>query len=168
MSTVYIGIDPDSEGALVALIDGEPQCFDFTSPFALADALLRIRRACDAGDSLCAIVEKPNPFRGKTEGDEEKAGNSYFVTYKQFHLLGMVEGLLIANGIRYQTKVPRSWKSKVLPDASGKARPLQKKMARDEARRLYPSARAFITLVKHSGRAEALLMAHYAKHYGTF
>lgn len=175
---IAVGIDPDSTGAVVAIRSstGIPVYFDAGGLFEVVDALRTIKAMAADGEDIFVILEAPNPYRGSgkkkagdstTEGAEESSSSgAYFVTYKQYRYLGQIEGVMAMLGMSWKPTVARSWKSKVLPGAAGRERPVQKQLAMDEARRLYQSSRPWITLKKHAARAEALLMAHLARRGG--
>jgi hypothetical protein len=71
---------------------------------------------------------------------------------------GMWEGILAAYGIPTELVSPQRWKKEIMAD-QGK----DKSAARFKAMALFPSLADQLKLVKHDGRAEALLMAEYAR-----
>ena len=71
---------------------------------------------------------------------------------------GMWEGILGAFDIPFDLVSPQRWKKEIMAD-QGK----DKSAARFKAMALFPSLADQLKLVKHDGRAEALLMAEYAR-----
>lgn len=68
---------------------------------------------------------------------------------------GSVHGILASLGIKIEMVRPDVWKASLGLDSN-------KKKSLDLARRLYPESEKYINLMKHDGRAEALLLAHFA------
>ena len=71
---------------------------------------------------------------------------------------GMWEGILAAYGIPTELVSPQRWKKEIMAD-QGK----DKSAARFKAMALFPYLADQLKLVKHDGRAEALLMAVYGQ-----
>ena len=71
---------------------------------------------------------------------------------------GMWEGILAAYNIPVELVSPQRWKKEMM-DGQGK----EKSAARFKAMALVPQLADQLKLVKHDGRAEALLMAIYAQ-----
>jgi hypothetical protein len=71
---------------------------------------------------------------------------------------GMWEGIIAAYAMAVELVSPQRWKKEMMAD-QGK----DKSAARFKAMALFPSLADQLKLVKHDGRAEALLMAEYAR-----
>lgn len=71
---------------------------------------------------------------------------------------GMWEGILAAYNIPVEMVSPQRWKKSMM-DGQGK----DKSAARFKAMSLFPNKSEQLKLVKHDGRAEALLMAEYGR-----
>ena len=71
---------------------------------------------------------------------------------------GMWEGILAALNIPVELVSPQRWKKEIMAD-QGK----DKSAARFKAMALFPSLADQLKLVKHDGRAEALLLAEYGR-----
>jgi len=74
--------------------------------------------------------------------------------------VGRIEACIACAGLRMELVTPQKWKA--FYSLSGKASdPAVKEKARAIAVRLYPELSSFLARVKDTGRAEALLIAHY-------
>lgn len=80
-----------------------------------------------------------------------KQGVSSVFTFGQAH--GLVLGVFAAHGIRIVRVRPQTWQTKT--KSRGDPRP--------RAVELYPDRVKDLQLVKHAGRADALLIAHYGQ-----
>ena len=148
-SKAVMGIDPGGSGGLaVVSLDGDEArahrypgdtsgCFSIVSDYLI-----------DFDVRLC-VLEKVHSMPGQGVSSTFKFGWN----------VGAWEGLLVAMGVPYLLKTPQSWQAAMFDsrgkDIDKKARSL------DLARRLFPQVD-----LKHKaddGKAEALLMARYAK-----
>lgn len=142
---IYVGIDPGVAGA-VAVIDGE-QVWLHDTPVVKADkghdyltasmvALLRDEKVC------VAALERGIAMPLQASSSTFKAGRGQ----------GLWEGILAGLGIPFELVYPAAWKRAMgVTSNKGEARVL--------AQRLFPQAAPQLALVKHDGRAEALLLA---------
>jgi crossover junction endodeoxyribonuclease RuvC len=153
---IYIGIDPGKSGAVAIITSHGESVFDLTDSHADNVQLLNeLRRDCELERCAAVVVIE------QVSAMPKQGVTSSFNFGKTF---GVLIGALIALGFQYQTVTPAKWKAKVFdssPRGTGKA--AQKTAARDLARRLYPAVSDQLKRVKDADRAEALLMAHYAK-----
>jgi len=157
---IYIGIDPGLNGA-IAVIDPDGKLHLEDTPVLLPDPKKGKREYDEAGMRRClaswfvideakAVIEKQQAFPGQGVSSTFRTGMGY----------GIWRGLLAGLQIPYEIVGPRTWKKEMLKDMdqSSKASSLLK------AKQLFPTAD--ITLKKHDGRAEALLMAEYLRRRG--
>jgi hypothetical protein len=143
---IYIGIDPGKTGA-VAVLDG-PSAEVWDTPLigkeydtrSMADLLSKWTDA--TGVLSCLELAQPMP----REGVRSSWTNGYG--------FGLWVGTLASLAIPYKIVRPAVWKRQM-----GLAR--DKDQARARARELFP--RTELHLKKHHGRAEALLLAAYAR-----
>ena len=86
-------------------------------------------------------------------------------TFSMGHGLGLWEGILSALGVPYQMVTPQAWKKAMM---AGQEK--EKDASRQVAMRLFPSTIPKLSLKKHHGRSDALLIAEYLRrqHHGAF
>jgi crossover junction endodeoxyribonuclease RuvC len=158
---VFLGIDPGSTGA-VALINGDapPAFWDTpvvhiksgkktkTEMDAAAAAILLSDIGRDYSDSLFVTIEKVSSMPGQ-------GVSSMFAFGKNF---GTWLGILAALKIPYQQVPPVTWKKSIMFGM-----PKEKDSSRVKAMELYPVSARDLYLIKHHGRADALLLAEYGR-----
>jgi hypothetical protein len=166
MSKTIIGIDPGISGAIALLEDGK-----FAGAWAMpieakktsgnqVDAAALISVATEITEqhapSLVAIerISAP-PVFGKGAG---RMGSGLASSMSMGDSAGCARMFAALLGCRYEMVAPASWK-KALKLGRNKGHSIAL------AHRLYPASRKVITLKKHDGLAEALLIAHYAHLY---
>lgn len=153
-----IGIDPGQTGALAVLADGQwAEFVDMpvmpraggsgmhVNGAALAAALREIL-AIHPGAYTLAVLEEVGamPKQGVTS------------TFRFGEGLGVIRGVLGALGIPFLMVRPDRWKKSL------RLTGLAKDSARTHAIQLFPAAAAELTRKKDCGRADALLIAHWA------
>jgi crossover junction endodeoxyribonuclease RuvC len=158
---IYIGIDPGLSGAL-AVIDERiaEQCASvFDTPTVTVEGektkrkylvpamALLLKPFADRQDVL-AILENVHSM--------PKQGVASSFCFGEGK--GMWEGILSAYNIPTELVSPQRWKKEMM-DGQGK----EKSAARFKAMALFPSLSEQLKLIKHDGRAEALLMAAYGR-----
>ena len=153
---IYIGIDPGLSGAVAVLLPYEQHVFD--TPTAdvdgkrkyLVSAMVKLLRpyAEHVGHDKLAVLENVHSM--------PKQGVASSFCFGEGK--GMWEGILAALEIPMELVSPQRWKKEIMAD-QGK----EKSAARFKAMALFPSLADQLKLVKHDGRAEALLMAEYAR-----
>ena len=154
---LLVGIDPGNNGAIAFLLDGEIASVQDLpvvnvahgdgsrrelSPELLHDLLvhteIRIAKA---------IVEDVNSFgMGRTSA------------FRFGKNVGLIQGVLAACGIKTDTVTPAKWKKEF-----GLGR--DKSVARAAAIKLWPTASHYFSRVRDDGRAEACLLAEYARRH---
>jgi hypothetical protein len=157
---IYIGIDPGLSGAVAVitpdynivydtptvLVEGEKTKHKYIVP-AMALLLKPYSMGC-RGVEVLAILENVHSM--------PKQGVASSFCFGEGK--GMWEGILAAFEIPMELVSPQRWKKAIMAD-QGK----DKSAARFKAMALFPDMAGALTLVKHDGRAEALLMAEYGK-----
>jgi len=158
---IYIGIDPGLAGA-VAMID-DANCVQlFDSPAWTVQVKKDIRHDYNVNGmaeiitSAILRVENRKQIIAGVESVHSFPDQGVASSFKFGVGLGIWQGILAALGITYQMIPPQRWK-KSLMDGYGK----EKDASMIVAQRLFPTAD--ITLRKHHGRADALLIAEYMK-----
>ena len=154
---VFVGIDPGKDGALAILGYRETPIL---IPFSETEYANQLRRVApffvatgtegviDQRETF-AVVEHVNAMPGQ-------GVTSCFSFGKNF---GFILGLLTACRIPYQLVRPQVWKKEFGCTSD-------KNTSIEVAQRLYPNANLYRTercTKPHDGRAEALLMAEYAR-----
>lgn len=159
---VFLGIDIGVTGAMAALgTNGDLQIFDLpviTRETSKAMVKRRLdprgcmevlRQAVRPGLAAIAVYEAVHTMPGK--GNSPQAGGSLM------HSLGVVESVLAVARIEAHQIAPSSWKREMGLIGKGKDDGRAKAIA------LFPRAAHHLRLKKHHNRADALLLAFYAK-----
>ena len=160
---IYIGIDPGLSGAVGVLTDvlntGVYAASVFDTPTVLVEGekskhkylttamALLLKPFADRQDVL-AVLENVHSM--------PKQGVASSFCFGEGK--GIWEGILASFEIHTELVSPQRWKKEIMAD-QGK----EKSAARFKAMQLFPSLADQLKLVKHDGRAEALLMAEYAR-----
>lgn len=153
----WIGIDPDKGGALAVLPDG----ILIDTPTLTVGSGRTVRREfspAEMGIALypfavrgtLAVIEKPQPLPAKMGGG--------IANFSRGEGKGLWVGLLVGLGIPYELVAPQRWKAAMM-GGMGK----EKDASRLRAMQLFPQLAGQLSLKKHHGRAEALLLAYYGK-----
>lgn len=165
MYKVYIGIDPGLDGAIAIIhLDGTASVHDMPTTttvkahtkhrdvdeYKLANLIGRAIKSNGAAtaDESFAVIEKAQSAPGQGVASMFSYGVGY----------GKCRGVLAANGIPQQDVRPQEWMATMF---SGIKEARTKKLSIKTALRLFPDAE--IHLQKHHGRAEALLIAEWAR-----
>ncbi len=159
---VFVGIDPGVSGAIGFIDeDGSHWAEDMPTIETKVSGKKKKRRVIDA-TSICdvfgrydvrlVVLEKVAPVV-RVGGQSMMGGPQSFQLGKA---AGLVEGVIAGMKLSYQLISPQAWKREMLGGTSK-----DKGAALMAARRLFPNASLSRKL--DDGRAEALLMARYAK-----
>ena len=158
--TGILGIDPGLSGALALLTPAGLEVWDM--PVLQVMRNDKKRNTVDAValgrliDSISARVDT-----AVVELVGGMTGQSASAAFEFGRNVGIIYGALAANFIPTEQVHPVKWKRAV----GIKAAPKGEKPAKDESRaaatRLMPAYSGLWTLVKHDGRAEAALIAHW-------
>lgn len=148
----YIGIDPGLSGA-VAFIGDDFECVEDAPSVEvkkgndyLIGSMVELLRAHGADRPALAVLEAGLAMPRQSSS----------TTAKQARGGGLWEGMLAALDIPYVTVRPNIWK-KYMGVTSDKGE------ARVMAQKLFPQLSDRLARVKDDGRAEALLLAEYAR-----
>lgn len=154
---VFIGIDPGLTGAIAFLVG--PRYLVFDTPTVDQGGTLR----CNPYE-MSRIIRKHAPGieapRAAIELAQSAPDQSPVSSFNYATGYGMWLGALAAEEIEYVEPRPQEWMAMVFGSrrdktVSTKTRSLEK------ARAMFPHAA--LTLQKHHGRAEALLIAHWLR-----
>jgi Holliday junction resolvasome RuvABC endonuclease subunit len=146
----YCGIDPGLSGA-VAFI--RPDAAHPSNRLAVFDAPL-VGGEFD-GVALAKLLAERLPDMVAIEYAFSRPGQGVSSTFKFGKTFGQALGVIQALGIPYELVSPSVWKKhfKISPNSP-------KDASRLVCKRVYPNAD--IPLKKHHGRADAILIAHFA------
>lgn len=166
-----IGIDPGMKGAIGSIVDGKYHAvhdipvadngskgnfknwLDCAAYYAILKEIVADRKAKHLTEhAVLVMIEKPIPMPGQMI---QSAASS-------FDTFGGLRALPLAMGYRVEYVIPVVWKRKfgLTEFPKGYTDSQVKRASIDRALRFFPLAD--ISLAKHDGRAEALLVAQYA------
>lgn len=151
---IYVGIDPGLSGAIACIMpDGSVSVID--TPVIMVEKNKGKRRVYMAAEmrSLIAGLDSLE-CHVALEQVGPMPGNGAAAMFSMGHGLGLWEGLIVGHGLPLSYIPPQKWKKMF-----GLDRDKNKSILK--AKQLFP--KADITLKKHDGRAEALLMAEYLR-----
>lgn len=149
---IYIGIDPGLDGAIAILSPGSVEVYD--TPTITVQGTKKKKRHYDM-DAMLQLIPSGPGFNAIIEEVHAMPGQGVTSMFSMGFGLGAWHMLLRANGLSTTRVEPRRWKSEfglISKDKNGSIL---------RAKELFPQAD--ITLKKHDGRAEALLMAEYLR-----
>ena len=147
------GIDPGLGGAIAFLTEsGE---FRYVADLPIV-ANTTGRNQID-GLGLAAILRRFPPTICLVERVGPRPGEGATGAFSFGHSVGVIQGVLATLEVPYQFVQPSVWKRQAgIPPSSDKAASIA------AAKRLIPTAAPRLTLRKHDGRAESLLIARHA------
>lgn len=163
---IFVGIDLGLEGAFCALggLYDEQRLQDLPRTELARQPIIDVRQlrhdlrvAVPANQTALVLIEdvRVRPTgRGGSAGVTASSSETKLV-----RLRGHVEALVLLLGWRLEIVQPQTWKRHY--GLIGAAEP--KKASLAKARQLFPGLETEIKLAKHHNRAEAALMAHYAR-----
>ena len=149
---IYAGIDPGLGGAVAVNVNLAPIKFYDTPTITLK------KRDYDIQEMVSILVKIRNTGQAHIgiEAVHAMPGQGVTSMFSFGRGLGLWEGIVAALGIPYTMVTPQAWK-KLLLDGM----PKEKDASVVRAKQLFPTAD--ITLKKHHGRADALLIAEYIR-----
>jgi crossover junction endodeoxyribonuclease RuvC len=154
---IYIGIDPGLHGA-VGVLTSEGQ-FVFDTPTMVVSGAKERDEYNTAG---MAALLRPYSFSAPIlvvlEAVHSMPKQGVSSSFKFGKGLGIWLGIIAAFNLPLEMPSPQRWKKEMLAD-QGK----DKSASRYKAIQIFPAMAEQLKLVKHDGRAEALLMAEYGK-----
>lgn len=157
---IYVGIDPGLTGA-VAIIWPTGTAGLWDTPTIVRSDPRKIRRECNAAqmvdilrplaDGAVAAIEQVHSMPKQGAASTFTFGTGY----------GTWLGILAALGIPYDRVTPRTWQKAVMGSV-----PPGKGASVAVALQLFPELAGCLTLKKHEGRADALLIAEWRRRQG--
>ena len=146
----YCGVDPGLSGAIAFI---RPDAAHPSNRLAVFDAPL-VGGEFD-GVAFAKLLAERQPDLVAIEHAFSRPGQGVSSTFKFGKTFGQALGVVQALGFPYELVSPAVWKKtfKITPNSP-------KDASRLVCKRLYPSAD--IPLMKHHGRADAILIAHFA------
>lgn len=159
----YIGIDPGKEGAVAVIYpDNSVELFDTPidvvkkgkkhktvyMPALMANLIAAIKDK--SNHNCCVYIEEVHAMKGQGVTSCFDFGTGY----------GLWLGIVAALMIPCIGFTPQRWKKEIMQGIS------DKEAARLMAHKLFPNYSDKMALKKHHGRAEALLIAEYARRMG--
>ena len=156
---VYLGFDPGMSGAIAGIYaEGHAVVFDMptvvtvrTRREVVARELAAIVAPLAAGGDAVAVFEQPIAMPSQASQSTLAAGRN----------AGLIEGVLAALGIPYESTYPAKWKP-----AMGLPKGALKDASRARAMALFPALAERLSRKKDDGRAEALLLAEWRRRQG--
>lgn len=150
MVKAFVGIDPGQTGAIAVLSDDLPLVYDYPGDVTAAANLIS-DILWDYTPSLVALERVHSmPKQGVSS------------TFKLGVNFGAWQGILSAYDMPYIMPTPQEWQKGLVYKSDGND-PKSRSLA--VARRLFPDVD--LSKKKHDGRADALLIAYYAKQKGS-
>ncbi|AMW34865.1 RuvC family protein [Haematospirillum jordaniae] len=149
-----LGVDPGAYGALALLVDG--RLTDVVDMPVLKVRRGRSDKAEVDGYSLAVLLRSLAPDLALVEQVGGMPGQSPGASFNFGRAVGAVEYSLKTLGVRVETVAPATWK-----------RAMRLKGGKDDSRalamRMWPTKAALFQRVKDDGRAEAALIAAWAR-----
>lgn len=142
--TAFIGVDPGQTGAIAVISDNGVMVWDWPGDETAA-AKIAMDLWTHSPKAKMAAIESQNAFPGQGVTSMFKLGKNF----------GTWLGILAMLGVPYKIVRAQEWQKGVVTKSAGKDGNLA------AARRLFPEAE--LHLKKHHGRADALLIAYWAK-----
>jgi crossover junction endodeoxyribonuclease RuvC len=135
-------------------LNGAWACLDFKGSFIRAGEIPRFSKHINAAEFVNIIrLYRPKQIIIEQVSAMPKQGVTSVFTFGVAY--GTVIGIASGAGIPVHFVIPRRWKSHF------KLIGREKEASRELAIQLYPAAASSLTLKKHHGRADALLLARY-------
>ncbi len=155
---LFIGIDPGFDGAVAVLDDDGPVVAVCDTPtLVVTGAGDKSKRVYNVSAMLDILAPYAGiPARVMLEQVHAMPGQGVRSMFVFGEGLGLWQGILAALQIPYEMVPPRRWQS-ILLHGMGKG----KDAARVKAMRLFPTVD--LSLKKHAGRADAILLAEYSR-----
>lgn len=148
------GIDPGLSGAVAFIGEDPADALVFDMPTVMTTTG---RRQIDAA-ALADLLREHGPALTLVEKVSARPGEGAVGAFSFGHTLGSIVGVLGALALPYSLVAPVAWKRKAgLPARAPKEASMQACVC------VLPHTRQHLTMVKHHGRAEALLIALQAR-----
>jgi crossover junction endodeoxyribonuclease RuvC len=157
---VIIGIDPGLDGAVARIYsDGRVAVHD--TPTLTVKSGPKNKRQYQPREmaELLKVMDEGDPVRLVViESTHAMPGQGVSSMFSMGYGLGLWVGLVAALGLPYEMVTPQRWKGTMM-DGMGK----DKDASRFKAQALFPAVHGALARKKDDGRAEALLIAEYAR-----
>jgi hypothetical protein len=166
---LYIGIDPGKQGYITT-------CFnDELTFYAIPMIGKKVYDVKELANIFAFINKADTKIYCVLEDVHAKYGSSAGSTFEFGFGLGLIEGLLAANGIPYSKIQPKKWQKQMFegvkelskPSSTGKTMVTDTKaMALIAAKRMFPDVDLRDTkrcTTPHDGKVDSLLMCEYCK-----
>ena len=151
----WLGVDPGATGAL-ALVDEFGALLDVEDvPIVVVRGKSRL-----SAPLIADLIRRWNPDRAIVEQVNAMPKNGGASMFAFGYGAGALEGVLAAMGVPVDFVTPSVWKRAMRLSAD-------KGLSRMTAQRRWPNAAPLFKRVKDDGRAEAALLAEYARTMGT-
>lgn len=155
METRYIGIDPGFSGAIAIITDaGIEKVIDMPTKFKPGTKKSMLDENALA-NFFWEYADQPNTY-AEMEFVQGLPGEGAARSFQFGYSVGVVRGMLSVSRIPYKLVGPTAWKN-----FHGIAPKLSKATNIEIARKLFPAAD--LRFLKHSGRADALLIAEHCR-----
>ena len=149
-----IGIDPGNGGAIALIVDGRlEQVVDM--PVVEIQRGKTMKRQVSA-QALVGIIKEMNPTHAAVEKVASMPNQGVSSMFAFGRSAGVIEGVLAALGVPVTYVQPAVW-ARTMNKGYGKD------ASRHRAMELHPDKQELFKLVKHDGRAEAVLIAMWGE-----
>jgi len=150
----WVGIDPGKTGAAVLLTAEKIHFHDWQS---IDRAALTLQNWSNSFFELKVALEKVHTIPGDGRVGAFRFGENF----------GIWQGILAGLYVDYILITPQEWQNAILKGIHRKIKGANTKSAALKiALELYPAAKPFLLLKKHSGRVDALLIATLIRQRG--
>ena len=146
------GIDPGISGAVAFVTEAGT----FRAVYDMPIVIRTTGRKQIDGLGLAAILRRHAPSITTVERVGPRPGEGAVGAFAFGHGLGVIQGVLASLDLPYQFVQPATWKR-----AAGIPVGADKQVSVAIAKQRIPTAADHLTLIKHHGRAEALLLARH-------
>jgi crossover junction endodeoxyribonuclease RuvC len=168
MENLYIGIDPGLDGAVAALSEGGDVLGIWDAPTLEVNGNGKTAKGNKKKKRLYLPAQMVQILKDLTAKGKARVclelvhsmpKQGVASQFSLGHGVGLWEGIIAGLELPIVQVPPTKWKKIMLHGLAGD----DKNASIVQALRLYPCAAEFLTLKKHDGRAEALLMAGYLR-----
>lgn len=158
--TTWIGIDPGLSGAVARVTDaGQADVFDVpTVAIKRGKSTKRMYEGARIAEQVAAWA--PRPTTAFIEDVHAMPGQGSVSMFTFGYGYGMWVGVLYGLGVPFERVTPMRWKAEMLDGL-----PKGKDASRVKAMELFPQLASQLSLKKHEGRAEALLIAEWGRRH---
>ena len=148
--TRTIGVDVGNNGAIALVVDGVLESVEDMPVVEIKRGRTTKRQV--SAQALVGIIKEMNPTQAAVEKVGSMPNQGVSSTFAFGRSAGVIEGVLAALGVPVTYVQPAVW-AKSMNKGYGKD------ASRHRAMELFPDKQDWFKLVKHDGRAEAVLIA---------